>query len=356
MHHPSTPPGTRPATRRAAALKYHNVELHNVCDIVEDPGKPGFRTSRYPLAIHDRINEGAKNNSFHGTAVEIRGMLPPGGEARITLETLDTNCVPPVVMVYHGGLSSQAVHLPMQPTTITITEPAKLALIESVAGKHDLGFDPRLVRVCLPPIHPVRIISIEGDLTYPQPGATPDRTMLSYGSSITHGAHAISPRGTYAAQCAWRLGCDLINLGVGGSARMDAAIAEHIAARDDWDFATFEMGINVRSIWSSEQLHEKVDYFVGAIAAAKPDKHLFCIDLFTNDQDFVDKQEWGVGFRRVVAEIAAKHNPDRVHYVDGRTILTDPTGLQVDLVHPNDNGMIEMGENLAAVIEQALAG
>lgn len=37
-------------------------------------------------------------------------------------------------------------------------------------------------------------------------------------------------------------------------------------------------------------------------------------------------------------------------YIDGRTILTDPTGLRTDLVHPNDEGMQEMGLNLASLI------
>jgi hypothetical protein len=43
-----------------------------------------------------------------------------------------------------------------------------------------------------------------------------------------------------------------------------------------------------------------------------------------------------------------------VHLVEGPEILRDPGGLTVDLIHPADNGMIQMGENLAQVIAELL--
>lgn len=334
-------------------MKYANVELHNVCDVVEEPGIAGFNTLRLPTNILDQINVNARKMVTHGSGCEIRGMLPEGGQARITLQTLDNNVVPPIVSVYHGAFSGQAVSIGREPMTITVSYPRNMDLMLRAGDKCALSFDPRLVRVCLPPIHPVRIISIEGDLTYPAPQSGPAKTLLCYGSSITHGAHAIPPLGTYAAQCARLLGYDLINLGVGGSAQMDDAIAQHIASRTDWHTATFEMGINVRQ-WPLDKFHAAVAHFVSTIASAHPDKHLFCIDLFTNDDDFRDQPKFAIGFRDAVKQIAGKFNSPRVHYVDGRDILRDPGGLQVDMVHPNDNGMFEMGSNLAALIGRKL--
>lgn len=334
-------------------MKYQNIELHNVCDIIDTPGEAGITTSRLPADVRPNVNEGAQNNSMHGSGVEIRGMLPEGGKAKVVLQILDDNCVPPVAMVYHGCFSSQAIHVGFEPTEITIGQPNNIEAMQRITAEQNLPFDARLVRICLPAIHPVRIVSIEGDLTYPAPDATPERTMLCYGSSITHGAHAIAPHSTYAAQCANKLGVDLINLGVGGSAQMDAAYADHIAGREDWDFATFEMGINVRQ-WPIEKFRAAVDNFVTTIAQAHPDKYLFCIDLFTNDQDYAIEQQSGIGFREVVQAIAEKQNSPRVIHIDGRTLLTRPGGLQVDLVHPNDNGFQEMGTRLAEFITRTM--
>lgn len=334
-------------------MRYQNIELHNVWDILETPDVTGFTTSRLPLSIYDRINPGAVRMTKHGAGIEIRGMLEPGGEAQVTLQTLDTNCVPPVAVVYHGSFCGTSVHVNAEPTAITLRTPPKMELLQRISADQQLPYDPRLIRVMLPAIHPIRVVKIEGDLTYPPPDAMPKKRLLCYGSSITHGAHAISPMSTYASQCAWRLGYDLLNLGSGGSAQMDLAVAEHIATRGDWDVATFEMGINVRT-WERDRFYDAVDRFIGTIVSANPDKPIFCIDLFTCDDDFKTAETAMPMLRGVVQEIASKHASGRVTYVDGRSILRHPAGLQVDLVHPNDNGMAEMGRELAAAIRRVV--
>lgn len=334
-------------------MKYRNIELHNVCGIRENDGKPGFGISRLPLEILPEINKGAAGMARMGTGCEIRGMLPDGGEARIVLQAMDSNVTPPVVTVYHGCFCSQSVIAGREPTEIVIKQPDRLAMMSTISRAAGHPFDPRLVRVRLPPIHPVRILSINGDLIYPEAGTTPSRTLLCYGSSITHGACAIAPEGTYAAQCAQRLGCDLINLGFGGAAQMDRAIADHIAKRQDWDLATFEMGINVRT-WPLEQFRAAVENFIATVVAAQPDKPVFCIDLFTYFEDYEETPAFAIGFRDAVKEIAGGYDSGNVHYIDGRELLVDPAGLRTDMVHPSDTGMQEMGQNLADFIGRAL--
>jgi len=331
-------------------VKYGNVELHNVCDIVEDGG-PGVGVSRLPLDILPRVNQGARNMALMSAGCEIRGMLPEGGSATVTLACADDNTTPPVATVFHGDFCGASVFVTHEGREIKIAWPGNMALMSTISGGCESAFDPRLVRVRLPHIHKCRIVSIEGDLTYPEPGTVPSTTMLSYGSSITHGACGTPPEGAYASQCARRLGCDLINLGFGGSAQMDAAVAEHIASRDDWDLATFEMGINVRQ-WPLEDFRAAVGNFVSTVAAAHPDKWIFCMDLFTNNCDLGATPVHGEGFREAVAGIVEKQDSDKVVHVDGRDVLTDPTGLRTDLVHPADDGMQEMGRNLADIISR----
>ncbi len=337
-------------------MKYRNVELHNVWEIKDRENGAGFLTCRYPLEILPNIFEGAKNRSWAGAGCEIRGILPPGGEARIVIEPLDTDCVPSLAEIYFGSFFDQVITLQKEKTEIVIKEPANWELMAEITRDRKLPFAHNLVRILIPHLVHSCIHSIEGDIAYPNPGSTPGKTMLSYGSSITHGAHAYRPSGTYASQAALHLGCDLLNLGVGGSARMDDAIARHIAQREDWDFATFEMGINVRSIWSKDEFQSKVDNFVSTIHQAQPDKPLFCIDLFTNNCDLMSDPEWGVGFREAVSEVVASQNSDNVFYVDGRSILTDPSGLRPDLVHPGPDGMVDMGRALARVIRDQCPG
>ena len=204
-------------------------------------------------------------------------------------------------------------------------------------------------------MHSCRLVSVSGDVTPPHPNQTPDTTLLTYGSSITHGAHAIPPSGTYAAQTSKHLGMDLINLGFGGSAHMEIGMAEHIAARTDWDVATLEMGINVGN-WDTEHFRDTVESFVRTIATAHPKKWIFCIDVFTFSKDFNPKQESHKGFREAVRDVVRTVGMPRVIHVDGRDILQNPAGLRLDLVHPSDRGMTEMGRRLADTIANCTQG
>lgn len=40
-----------------------------------------------------------------------------------------------------------------------------------------------------------------------------------------------------------------------------------------------------------------------------------------------------------------------MHLIEGPDVLTDIGGLTTDLIHPADNGMINMGGNLASRLE-----
>ncbi|MFO7821586.1 MAG: hypothetical protein R6V56_05985 [Lentisphaeria bacterium] len=83
-------------------MRYNDIELHNVCDIIEQQGQDGFQISRVPREILSDINERARNMAGMSTGCEIRGMLAAGGKARVVLQTLDDNVTPAIVTVYHG--------------------------------------------------------------------------------------------------------------------------------------------------------------------------------------------------------------------------------------------------------------
>ncbi len=334
-------------------MKYKNVELHNVVDIFENEKTGGIGLSRLPLNIHDSLNKNAPGMSKMSSACEIRAMLKEGGEAKIVLRAMNDNSVPPIVSVWFGDFCDTTIVLENSDTELIIKQPNNIELMEELYKKENLGFNPRLLRIRLPHIHTVNIISIEGDLSYPIENATPDKTLLSYGSSITHGASCIPPEGTYPAQCAYHLGYDVLNLGLGGAAQMEMSVAEHIASRSDWDIATLEMGINVCN-WDNETFHKTAESFVAKIVEAHPDKKIFCIDLFTYKADFSGDTTSAPGFRESVKSIVKALDSKNVFYIDGRKLLTKPVGLRTDLVHPSDNGMIEMGRNLAAFIEKCI--
>ena len=73
------------------------------------------------------------------------------------------------------------------PTVIEVSTPANIEMLRKVSEERGLPFDAGLTRMILPYIPPVRLIDFEGDTSPPDPGQTPERTQLAYGSSITLG-------------------------------------------------------------------------------------------------------------------------------------------------------------------------
>jgi lysophospholipase L1-like esterase len=338
-------------------MLYKNAELYNIRAIQPLP-QDGFRLSRVPEDVRQVLNEGAQNTAFNTCGCEIRFNLRSGA-AKVTLRRTARGEVPVdpsgVAEVWFGPFEGDWTICPRaigpEPTTLTISYPGNLADLQRYAAEAGLPYDPALVRVILPYDWPTELVDIEGDIEPPRPGQFPERRILMYGSSITHGGGAVRPTESYAMLTAAQLGCDLVNLGFAGSAHMEKDLARFIADEVDWDLATLEMGINVLGAWPVEKFRERVQDFVGEIAAKHPDRPVFCIDLFTCVHDFTHNPLIEA-YRAAVREtVEAIHMPKLV-YINGRTLLTRLSGLTADLVHPSSEGMQEIASRLVSVLHE----
>ena len=133
-----------------------------------------------------------------------------------------------------------------------------------------MPFHPRVVRVVLfrGTFH---LHGVDGDVRPPAAAELPDLTLLSYGTSITHGSAATAFHLTYVAQAAWRLGDDLINLGVGGACLCEPAFGEYIGARPDWDVATLALSVNmIARGFTIEEFTQRTTYLVQQVVARNP--------------------------------------------------------------------------------------
>lgn len=328
---------------------YENVELYNVSELVEINGIKNI-ISRIPNDLRVTLNESAKLRAIMSAGCEIRFNLK-SEKAKITLKAVEKE-QKGIVEVYQGNFFISWHLITENPTTIEISHPANMEELKKVSEEKNLPFDPYLTRVILPYGVTLKIENIEGDCQLPERNQTPDKKLLSYGSSITHGATALRPTGTYAMRTAQLLGVDLINLGFGGGAHLEKQMADYIAERDDWNFATLEMGINMVGGFEVEEFKERVEYFIPKIAKAHPDKYIFCIDIFQFRMDFYPEEKKQKEFRRIVKETVEKLNMPEVIHVSGLEILKSPSGLTSDLVHPSAGGMEEMAGNLSETIKK----
>ncbi|MCY2929280.1 MAG: GDSL-type esterase/lipase family protein [Planctomycetota bacterium] len=333
-------------------MRYGNAELHNVVELLPAEGG-GQWLLRIPQALRETLNEWANRNAAVPGGCEIRFNVPKDGKAKVTLASDTEDAAPPMAEVFRGCFRERAMIVGKEPTTIEVGPLGSAEIFERIAGEHHLAFDSHLVRILLPALHRVRLLGIEGDVQPPRPEQLPRRRYLAYGSSITHGSTATRPSGTYAMQTAKWMQADLINLGFGGGAHLEEGMAQYIAGRDDWDFATLELGINVGDS-PAEKFAQAARRFLEIVVNAHPKKWIFCIDMFTFYGDLMADYQGHVGFRQVVRDVVAAIGAPRLVHVDGQAMLQEVPGLTCDLIHPADDGMYEMAWRLADVMGERM--
>ncbi|ACV12942.1 hypothetical protein Huta_2781 [Halorhabdus utahensis DSM 12940] len=333
--------------------QYPSVSLHNVAEIEPAGWVPdGDRLCRVPAAYGKEMNEDAAHRVRHATASEVRFVpTEEDAEIEVTLSAVEDTQFRTFWGVFQPW---QPTEVGQTPETFTFTIPERL---REIVTTDDTGrFDPAVCRIRFERRTAVAIHDVSGDCRPPKPDELPDQRYLAYGTSITEGAAASALHTDYVTHVARDLGADLLNFGCSGSAYADAAMADYIATRDDWDFATLELSVNMANAdFTPAEFHERVEYFVNTIADAHPEKPIACITLFPYFDDLAESgdQDHATAFRNAVRDVVADAAHENLHVVEG-TDLNDITGLTADLLHPGDAGMERIGTRLADRLEEIL--
>ncbi|WP_390409208.1 GDSL-type esterase/lipase family protein [Lacticaseibacillus jixiensis] len=309
------------------------ILFHNVQSIAEDG-----TLVRIPESIRQELSPGGQNTAKYATGVELRFVMPHG-PVRILLRA-EPAAEAQVAYLMYGGFqsswqnSSKLIYT--HDTGLTIEYPDNLERLCALAPTLHSGFDPRVVRILLP-YCPIHYLGVIGQVQPPTVEQMPQQCYLAYGSSITHGSLGLTPLSSYPFMTAQQLGVDMLDLGFAGSAWLEAAVAEHIVARQDWHFATFEFGVNMLGA-DTALFKQRVAAFV-AILQRDPRPKLIT-DIFTEGFATNDKV---AAFRKIVKE--AVKAP--LVYVPGTELLPGIDGLSADLVHPSLQGHIQIAQRLS---------
>jgi hypothetical protein len=326
---------------------HDDIGFHNVATLATDHGGAGRRLRRIPDDVRLSLNEGAQAKYERAAGVELR-FESDGDRVSITLSSPAGPCR---VVPFWGPFRGMVRTIERSPTTVDLTRPDRLG---ALAPKSiDAAFDPRVWRLRLlwrpGPIH---YHGIEGDgLAPPAEEHIPDRRHLAYGTSITQGNAASAQHLTYVSQCARRLGADPINLGTGGSAFCEPAIAEYIAKRDDWDVGTFELSVNMlNNGFDVDTFRRRTRHLLETVAASDPDRTVVAITHFPFFDDLEGPADRSRRFRETLRSVVETIDRPNCWLLEGPELL-DPTGLSADCIHPAEDGMLTIGKRLAAELE-----
>ena len=340
-------------------MLYKNAELFNTEEIIEN-SDGSISWLRVPKKVYENLetDEQGKRMAKCSTGVEIRFVLK-GDSAVIKMccESGDGK-----FHIYRGGIQGgwedHEVHKTVR-DNVEEFEIENSEVIDKIDVMHKrlrLDWDSKVIRLIFDK-GTYKIFDICGDIEPPEKEQCPKKTMLCYGSSITHGSNALDMSHSWASVLGHNLNVDVRNLGMAGSCWMEPDFVEFLAAEGEkgtWDMATLELGVNVLG-WEEAKLRERVENTIKQIAGRNPDKPIFVISPFyLCDEDF-NKECKASRWREVIEEITGKLNYGNVTYINGHDLLSDMSGISGDLIHPNIYGVQKIADGLTEMISKKLA-
>ncbi len=336
---------------------WKNAEFHNVGELKEnEDGSVSWL--RMPQWVKDGLDSEGRSLG-HATGVEIRFVLN-GDKAIIKMSAGDTPTCSGMFHVYRGaiqgGWQDHSVHrfVGGTPEEFEIVRANNLDKLNFMTEKAGYSWDPQVIRVIFDRGF-FKIYDIVGDIKPPVEGQKPKKTLVCYGSSITHGSNSMNMSYSWASLVGHNLNMDVRNLGMAGSCRLEPSVAEYLARegrQGNWDIAVLELGINVLG-WAEEKIYRSSENMVKTVALSNPDKPVLVISPFCFYEDDLKSNDNGHKWRRILKDVVEKLALPNVTYINGLDVIGNSSlYISADGVHPSIYGCMKIAEVLTDKIKQ----
>ena len=213
-----------------------------------------------------------------------------------------------------------------------------------------LGSDTKRVKLVFPWSAGSEICALELDDGASFMPVKPEKTVLIYGDSITHGYDASLPELSYASILAEHLGADCINKAIGGEI-FRPALAE-LADRVEPSLITVAYGTNDWSGVNNEKLESNANRFFALLRKHYPNSPILMLaPVWRGDWQ---RERPAVAFREIPAlfeSIAQKIGNAYVVDCFG-FIPPDPANFSPDVIHPNDDGFAHYAKGVVTALKE----
>lgn len=337
---------------------YKNIEVFNAADCEEYEG--GTRFYRVPKSAAEKMDSdhwlGVVTNS---TGVELRFVVK-SGTVKIKMKAVGKPEHVSTFHVFYGGLQGSweqhefNCYVPHEETEFCFSAPANLEKLRKLAKESGTDFDPSVIRVIFDRGNYV-ITDVTGDAEPPKKELLPKKTLLCYGSSITHGSHSIDMSHAWASILAHNFDMDERNLGMAGACAAEPEIVDYIAGEGEkgaWDVLTVSLGINVLA-WEEKTIYERVRNLIKEVAGRNPEKPVFVISPIYNNDDF-EKGGKSDLWRSIIKSECEKAALSNVTYINGLDLLGSVDLLSADFVHPNIYGVNRIADKMTEIFKKTL--
>ncbi len=338
---------------------WQKAELYNAAELIEQ-ADGGVSWLRVPAAARDAMEtDQGKRMAGCATGVELRFVLK-GEQAVIRMRTMTGDGI---FHIYRGGLQGgwedHEVHKTAgtQIEEYVIRRSENMERLRVMTERSGLDWDCEVIRVIFDRGY-FELYGIEGDIEPPRRDQCPRRTLMAYGSSITHGSNSLDQSHSWVSVTAHALNMDARNLGMAGSCWMEPEIVDYVAAEGEkgaWDIALLELGINVLG-WEEEKFLGRVENTVRTVAGRNPGKPVFVISPFYHCGEAYDAGGKTDLRRRQMEEIGRRLALENVEWINGLEILDSMSYISADEVHPNIYGVQRIADRLTERIRRRIGG
>ena len=328
---------------------WKNVELFNVSE-VEKREDGAIMMRRFPRAVLDSFI--CAKPSWPMTV----GRLTTGCEIRFVGESADvvvsSSDIDGTVEIWRGDFLCGTRALPAGVPQMLHLRPDYGVDSHDISAYHG-SFDTAVWRVVFDHdfcavIHDIEAIT---PIRPPLPEEVPEKRILCYGSSITNSAGSGYYTNSYISTMGRVLGADVLCKGMGGSCFVQNEVADYIAG-EDWDVLTLELGINMVDRFPVSVFEERATYMVERVLEVG--KPVVLISNFYSHHNIEGSrfEKENRDYVETLERIYEKHKCDRLYYIKGTEIATDPSYLLADVLHPSPYGHAEMGRKIAKILRE----
>ena len=337
---------------------YKNIEVFNTVEAEEYEG--GMRFYRVPKAVSEKmeIPRSGAELATNSTGVELRFVVN-SGTVKIKMKHVSSLNYLASFHVFFGGIQggwdAHEINccVSREETEFEFRAHPELDKLRKISEAAGIDFDPSVVRVIFDRGNYV-ITDVSGDAEPPRKDLLPKKTLLCYGSSITHGSNSIDMSHSWASVLGHNINMDVRNLGMAGSCAAEEEMVDFIAAEGEagmWDAAVVSLGVNVLD-WEENKILSRVKNIINEVAGRNPGKKVFFISPVYNYDDY-EKTGKSEKWRRIIASECDRIDSGNVVYVNGLELLGSMDLISADFVHPNIYGVNLIAEKLTKIVRES---
>lgn len=337
---------------RISIMVYDNIEFFDIAELKNNENG-GKSLLRFPFKTIEKMHSEYSASCCKGC--EIRFV---SDSKKLELEISSDDDSVAKVMIYRGDYYIKTCFLKAKErTVIELEEPERFSWVEKSALVRKrfstdvwrIIFDTGLLSF-------YSLNAFGGSVRPPKADEVPSKKWIAYGSSITYGESAFLSTSSYIQQAAYRLNVDVLNKACSGACAVENVTADYFS-KEDWDFITLEIGVNMRNVITSEEFKNRTIYMVDKLKETHPYKKIFVITMLPNNSiRAISPNEYTkdhIEFNKILTELCSvMYKDSNVVMIKGETLLPDFRGLTADLIHPSDYGHIMIGEKLSEILKE----